>query len=86
MQEEAKAQKFQLAIEAFGTPAAYNKWEFAEGLPTTLDLQMLYAGEGTLWTDLKSVTPTVPLRAVSAPKNQRPTRDMVKPPAASTSR
>ncbi|MCA9268612.1 MAG: band 7 protein, partial [Planctomycetales bacterium] len=31
LQQEARAQKFQLAVEAFGDSGAYNKWEFAEG-------------------------------------------------------
>jgi regulator of protease activity HflC (stomatin/prohibitin superfamily) len=62
MSEEAKADKFRLAIEAFGDGAAYTKWQFAEGLPDTIDMKMLYAGEGTLWTDLKNIVPTLPLR------------------------
>ncbi len=33
-----------------------------KGLPEKIDLKLLYAGEGTLWTDLKNITPTVPLR------------------------
>lgn len=70
LQEEATAQKFQLAVEAFGSPEAYNKWQFAQGLPDLLDLRLLYAGEGTLWTDLKNVTPTIPLR--SAPPAASP--------------
>jgi hypothetical protein len=61
LQEEAKAQKFQLAVEAFGSGEAYNLWQFAEGLPEKMDLQLFYAGEGTLWTDLKSVLPTLPV-------------------------
>lgn len=61
LQQEAKAQKFSLAVEAFGTPHAFTQWQFAEGLPETINLEMIYAGEGTLWTDLKGVTPTVPL-------------------------
>lgn len=65
LQEEARAQKFQLAVEAFGTGTAYNKWQFAEGLPETIDLQLFYAGEGTLWTDLKNAVPTVPLRSAA---------------------
>ena len=84
MQEEAKAQKFQLAVEAFGTPAAYNKWEFAEGLPTTLDLQMLYAGEGTLWTDLKNATPTIPLRSAPAPQGGSTNRSPSPAPAGAS--
>ncbi len=62
LQQEAKAEKFSLAVEAFGSGDAYNKWQFAEGLPPEIDLQLFYAGEGTLWTDLKSVQPTIPLR------------------------
>ena len=52
--EEARAGRFQLAIAAFGTGAAFNQWVFASGLPDDIQLQMLYAGEGTFWTDLKS--------------------------------
>jgi regulator of protease activity HflC (stomatin/prohibitin superfamily) len=59
---EATSQKFQLAVAAFGTAEAYNKWQFAEGLPPSIDLRLLYAGEGTLWTDLQGVMPTIPLK------------------------
>lgn len=50
---EAEAQKFDLAVRAFGTGQAYNQWVFAKGLPDDLKLHMLYAGDGTFWTDLK---------------------------------
>lgn len=62
MNEEAMAEKFELAVKAFGSPEAYNRWEFAMGLPDMIDLKMFYAGEGTLWTDLDSVIPTLPLK------------------------
>lgn len=67
LQEEARAQKFQLAVEAFGSGDAYNLWQFAEGLPEKMDLQLFYAGEGTLWTDLKNITPTLPLAPAKKP-------------------
>lgn len=51
--EEAKGNKFKLAVKAFGTPEAYNKWVFATGLPDNIDLKLFYAGQGTMWTDLK---------------------------------
>jgi regulator of protease activity HflC (stomatin/prohibitin superfamily) len=53
--EEATADRFRLAVEAFGTPAAYNNWVFATGLPDDVDLKLLYAGEGTLWTDMQNL-------------------------------
>tara|TARA_R110002049_G_scaffold2750_8_gene22173 strand:+ start:96269 stop:97858 length:1590 start_codon:yes stop_codon:yes gene_type:complete len=62
MAAEATADKFRLAVQAFGSPSAYNKWEFAEQLPSDLDLKLFYAGEGTMWTDLKNITPTIPLK------------------------
>lgn len=53
LEEEAKSDKFKLAVEAFGGGQAYNQWVFAQGLPEDLELNLLYAGEGTFWTDLK---------------------------------
>ncbi|NOX56803.1 MAG: band 7 protein, partial [Planctomycetes bacterium] len=54
MSEEAKAEKFRLAVEAFGAGEAYNQWVFASGLPDDVELNLLYAGDGTFWTDLKT--------------------------------
>lgn len=62
LQQEAEADKFRLAVESFGSPAAYNKWQFAEELPDSLDLKLFYAGEGTLWTDLDAIQPTLPIK------------------------
>tara|TARA_R110002072_G_scaffold13481_3_gene56977 strand:- start:47749 stop:49455 length:1707 start_codon:yes stop_codon:yes gene_type:complete len=53
MSEEAKADKFGLAVSAFGSGRAYNNWVFAQGLPDDIQLDMIYAGDGTFWTDLK---------------------------------
>ncbi|MFN9246319.1 MAG: SPFH domain-containing protein [Planctomycetota bacterium] len=51
MIEEAKAEKFGLAVKAFGNPNAFNDWTFATNLPEEMELKFLYAGPGTLWTD-----------------------------------
>lgn len=59
LQEEAKAEKFKLAVQAFGSGDAYNQWVFASGLPEDMELKLLYAGEGTFWTDLKGFTETM---------------------------
>ena len=68
MQQEAKAQLFELAVKAFGDPTAYTKWQFAQGLPENLDLKMIYSGPGTLWTDLKGITPVLDLKPDKAEK------------------
>ncbi|MEZ6095904.1 MAG: SPFH domain-containing protein [Pirellulaceae bacterium] len=53
--EQAHADRFRLAVEAFGSPSAYNDWIFASNLPKDVELKFLYAGEGTLWTDSDSL-------------------------------
>lgn len=50
---EAQAERYVRYVEALGGPDAYNRYVFAEGLPTDLKLGVFYAGPGTLWTDLK---------------------------------
>ena len=72
MVEEAKADRFKLAVEAFGSAKAYNDWFFATNLPAEVDLNFLYAGEGTLWTDMNGVNggfgvrATIPLKPDSS--------------------
>ena len=56
LEAEAKSELFTLAVDAFGSGSAYNQWTFATGLPKDVQLDMLYAGEGTFWTDLKGFT------------------------------
>ncbi len=70
MKQEALSQKFQLAVDAFGSPAAYNNWIFATGLPEDVDLKLLYAGEGTLWTDMQDVgvRATIPVNSGNSGK------------------
>jgi hypothetical protein len=77
--KEATSQKFDLAVKAFGNAGAYTRWQFAEGLPENIQLQLFYAGEGTLWTDLKGMMPTLPVanpastpRAAEAQPTSRP--------------
>jgi regulator of protease activity HflC (stomatin/prohibitin superfamily) len=53
MVEGENAKGFQLKVEAFGDPEAYNLWHFAEALPVNMDIRFLHAGEGTFWTDLE---------------------------------
>jgi regulator of protease activity HflC (stomatin/prohibitin superfamily) len=83
LMEEAKAGRFKLAVAAFGSGDAFNQWVFATGLPEDIQLNLLYAGEGTFWTDLKGFTDTMLGREVQerrkassapAPSQNVPTR------------
>ena len=49
--EQAKG--LQLKTAAFGDPEAYAKWVFADSLNPKMKLNIIHAGEGTLWTDLE---------------------------------
>jgi hypothetical protein len=71
MQQEARAQLFELAVKAFGDPTNYTKWEFARGLPDDIDLKMIYSGTGTLWTDLKGLTPVLNVKPEKKPENPK---------------
>ncbi|MFO0909524.1 MAG: SPFH domain-containing protein [Isosphaeraceae bacterium] len=51
----AEADRFKQYVTALGSPEAYNKYVFAEGLASDLKLGVFYAGQGTFWTDLKGV-------------------------------
>lgn len=57
--QQATAEKFKLAIEAFGSGEAYNMWVFANSLPSDIKLNLFYAGQGTFWTDLNSFMPAM---------------------------
>ena len=70
LMEEAKAGKFKLAVSAFGNASAYSQWAFANGLPENVNLQTMYAGQGTFWTDLKGFTETMLGRQSQA--NEKP--------------
>ncbi|MCR9118238.1 MAG: SPFH domain-containing protein [bacterium] len=53
LKEEAEASLQELAVAAFGDRAAYNAYVFANELPDDIELDFIFAGEGTFWTDLK---------------------------------
>lgn len=55
LRQEAIGQLFELAVKAFGTAGAYNRWVFAKNMPDNVELNFMYAGEGTLWTNINNV-------------------------------
>ncbi|MDP3026652.1 MAG: SPFH domain-containing protein [Nanoarchaeota archaeon] len=52
--KKAEATKFQLLVEAYGGPAAYNLATFADLLPKEMKLEYRYSGPGTFWTNTES--------------------------------
>jgi hypothetical protein len=51
--EGEKANGLQLKTAAFGDPVAYARWIFADTLNPRMKLNIIHAGDGTLWTDLE---------------------------------
>jgi len=53
MVEGEKARGYQLKIQAYGDPVAYNMKELADRLNPDVKINIIHTGEGTLWTDLE---------------------------------
>ncbi|MCF7847233.1 MAG: hypothetical protein K9M45_00160 [Kiritimatiellales bacterium] len=51
--EGEKANGLQLKTAAFGDPVAYARWIFADTLNPGMKVNIIHAGDGTLWTDLE---------------------------------
>lgn len=56
MVEGEKVAGFQLKVDAFKDPAAFNLWTLAGSLNEDILIRILHAGDGTLWTDLENAT------------------------------
>ncbi len=53
LKNDAEAKGAKMLVDAFGSPAAYNKYIFAKNFEPK-ELRLIFAGPGTFWTDLKS--------------------------------
>jgi hypothetical protein len=53
LRNEAEARGAKMLVDALGSPQAYNLYTFARNFEPR-DLRLIFAGEGTFWTDLKS--------------------------------
>ena len=51
--EGEKASGLRLKAAIFNDPVAYARWRFAETLNPSIRLNIIHAGDGTLWTDLE---------------------------------
>ena len=72
--KKAEAKKLELLIEAYGGPDQYNLATFAESLSEDLQIEYRYAGEGTLWTDMKtSLAEMAAKKILKGPSDQKKT-------------
>jgi regulator of protease activity HflC (stomatin/prohibitin superfamily) len=62
---QAEAERYRQYVSTLGGPEAYNRYVFAESLPSDLKLGVFYAGPGTFWTDLKGIEQTLLGKMVS---------------------
>jgi len=49
---KAEGDGYRLQVQAAGGSAEFTDYQFARQLPDKLQLSLIYAGPGTLWTDL----------------------------------
>jgi hypothetical protein len=61
MKGKADGDGYALQVKAAGSPADYMDYQFAKELPARIKLALIYAGPGTLWTDLQRVQDVAPL-------------------------
>ncbi|MDR3211713.1 MAG: hypothetical protein LBU79_07340 [Planctomycetota bacterium] len=54
--EEERANGFGMKVRAFKDEEGYALYEFASGLSPELRINLIHAGEGTLWTDMRQAT------------------------------
>jgi len=52
----------QLRAGVFKDPATLAELTFVDKLNPSLGIRIIHAGEGTLWTDLKNLAPTLPVK------------------------
>ena len=48
-----RANGLHLKTAVFNDPVAYAQWRFADTLNPAMKLNIIHAGDGTLWTDLE---------------------------------
>jgi hypothetical protein len=53
MKKDAEAKGAEMMVKALGSPQAYNMYVFAKNFEPK-DIRLIFAGQGTFWTDLKS--------------------------------
>ncbi len=62
MVDNEKALGEKMRAEVFQNPATLADLTFVDALNADLGIRIIHAGEGTLWTDLKNLAPTLPVK------------------------
>ncbi|KOR30225.1 hypothetical protein TI03_00040 [Achromatium sp. WMS1] len=57
--EGAKATGLALKSSALGDPQSYKLWEFANNIKDNVRINIIHAGDGTLWTDMNPKNPAI---------------------------
>ncbi len=65
---KAEGDGYALQVEAAGSAADYNALQFAKQLPDGIRLNLIYAGTGTLWTDLDKASQLAPMELLKQVK------------------
>ena len=65
--KKAEASKLQFLIDAYGGPIPYRTAQFAQNLPTDLDIEFRYAGPGTFWTNSTDIQELAAKRLLAEP-------------------
>lgn len=65
LKNQAESDGKRMMVDAVGSGAAYNLLTFAQSFDPQ-DIQLIYAGEGTLWTDLKDMKEAAALRTLQS--------------------
>jgi hypothetical protein len=58
---KAEGDGYKMLVQAAGGPSGYTDYQFAKQLSDKLQLSLIYAGPGTLWTDLEKAGTIAPL-------------------------
>jgi hypothetical protein len=72
MKGKAEGEGYALQVKAAGGPQDYIDYQFARHLPDKIQLSLIYAGPGTLWTDLEKAGQVAPLQLLR--QTQEPAR------------
>jgi len=67
---KAEGDGYTQQVKAVGTPSDYAFYQFAQLLPEQVKLVLIYAGAGTLWTDLDKAAKVAPLGLWNELQNQ----------------